>query len=164
MPDVFCNNCGHRNPPDATFCSSCGAVLDVDSGEDTTITFTAVDSGDVSSEEGVSVPLGDMTDTMAMVVVKRGPNAGSKFLLDADVTRAGRHPDADIFLDDITVSRRHAAIHRQGSVFVVSDEGSLNGTYVNRQRIENQALRNGDELQIGKYRLVFFTGSVGEEP
>lgn len=176
---MFCNNCGHRNPDDATFCSACGSVLDVDLPDDATATFAAVDSpdgdgdGDPSlSTEGSADPASTdpgsadpgSADTMAMVVVKRGPNAGSKYLLDADVTRAGRHPEADIFLDDITVSRRHAAIHRRGTVFVVTDEGSLNGTYVNRERIEEQALRNGDELQIGKFRLVFFTGSVGGQP
>jgi pSer/pThr/pTyr-binding forkhead associated (FHA) protein len=93
-------------------------------------------------------------------VVKRGPNAGSKFVLESDVTRAGRHPDSDIFLDDITVSRRHAEIHRAGGGYKVRDAGSLNGTYLNRERIDEAPLANGDELQIGKFRLVFFEGVV----
>ncbi len=94
----------------------------------------------------------------ALLVVKRGPNAGSRFLLDQDVTTAGRHPDSEIFLDDVTVSRRHAEFVREGDGFVVRDVGSLNGTYLNRERIDAAALSGGDEVQIGKYRLVFLTG------
>ncbi len=112
-------------------------------------------------EEDIALALGDLHDTTAMVVVKRGPNAGSKFVLDNDVTRAGRHPDSDIFLDDITVSRRHAEIHRSGDGFMVRDAGSLNGTYLNRERIEEAPLSNGDELQIGKFKLVFLAGPSG---
>jgi hypothetical protein len=99
----------------------------------------------------------------ALLVVKRGPNAGSRFLLDADVTTAGRHPDSDIFLDDITVSRRHAEFLREGAGFVVRDVGSLNGTYLNRERIERAALSGGDEVQVGKYRLVFLAGPGAAE-
>jgi pSer/pThr/pTyr-binding forkhead associated (FHA) protein len=91
-------------------------------------------------------------------VVRKGPNEGSKYMLDAEVTRAGRHPDSDIFLDDITVSRRHAEIIRRADGFHLLDAGSLNGTYVNRNRVEETKLSNGDELQIGKFKLVFFTG------
>ena len=94
----------------------------------------------------------------ALLVVKRGPNAGSRFLLDRDTTSAGRHPDSDIFLDDVTVSRRHAEFHREGGTFTVRDVGSLNGTYVNRERVEAATLSNGDEVQIGKFRLVFIAG------
>jgi pSer/pThr/pTyr-binding forkhead associated (FHA) protein len=91
-------------------------------------------------------------------VVRRGPNAGSRFLLDSDVTTVGRHADSDIFLDDVTVSRRHAEFYRQGAGFVVRDVGSLNGTYVNRERIEEIALAGGDEVQVGKFRLVLLQG------
>jgi len=98
-----------------------------------------------------------------MLLVKRGPNAGSKFVLEGDVTRVGRHPDSEIFLDDITVSRRHAEFVRQGSGYVVRDVGSLNGTYLNRERIDEAQLANGDELQIGKFRLVFFLGGAADE-
>ena len=94
----------------------------------------------------------------ALLVVKRGPNAGSRFLLDRDTTSAGRHPDSDIFLDDVTVSRRHAEFRREGGEFVVIDVGSLNGTYVNREPVDQAVLVNGDEVQIGKFRLVFLTG------
>jgi pSer/pThr/pTyr-binding forkhead associated (FHA) protein len=95
----------------------------------------------------------------ALLVVKRGPNAGSRFLLDRDTTSAGRHPDSDIFLDDVTVSRRHAEFRREGGEFVVIDVGSLNGTYVNREPVDQAVLAGGDEVQIGKFRLVFLTGA-----
>ncbi|MDQ4068402.1 MAG: FHA domain-containing protein [Actinomycetota bacterium] len=165
MTDVFCTNCGHRNSVGARFCSSCGSPLDADpgGGEETTITFAPVDATGEILEEEVALALGELPETTAMVVVKRGPNAGSKFVLEGDVTRAGRHPDSDIFLDDITVSRRHAEIHRSGNGYLVRDAGSLNGTYLNRERIEEAPLSNGDELQIGKFRLVFFAGGAGEE-
>ena len=94
----------------------------------------------------------------ALLVVKRCPNEGSRFLLDKDVTTAGRHPESDIFLDDVTVSRRHAEFRREGSRFTVRDVGSLNGTYLNRERIDQTDLSGGDEVQIGKFRLVFFAG------
>ena len=159
---MFCNQCGHRNPAGANFCSSCGAPLEPPAGDETTITFAPVDAtGDVGEDE-LTVTLGELRDSTAMVVVKRGPNAGSKFLLDKDVTRAGRHPESDIFLDDITVSRRHAEIVREANGYTVRDVGSLNGTYLNRERIEESPLANGDELQIGKFKLVFFSGSAGE--
>ena len=92
----------------------------------------------------------------ALLVVKRGPNAGSRFLLDQDTTSAGRHPDSDIFLDDVTVSRRHAEFRREGGEFIVVDVGSLNGTYVNRELVDERRLQHGDEVQIGKFRLVFY--------
>ncbi len=95
-----------------------------------------------------------------MLVVKRGPKGGSRFALDDAVTTAGRHPDSEIFLDDITVSRRHAEVRKDGDDYYASDVGSLNGTYLNRERITSPVLLvNGDELQIGKYKLVFFMGA-----
>lgn len=100
----------------------------------------------------------------AMLLVQRGPEAGSRFLLDQDQVLAGRHPSSDIFLDDISVSRRHATFSRRGGGFVVSDLGSLNGTYVNRDRIDGDIpLAGGDEVQLGKYRLIFFPGTVVSE-
>lgn len=137
-------------------------MLEPNDNEETTVTFAPVEAaGDVAEEE-LTVTLGELAATSAMVVVKRGPNAGSKFILDHDVTGAGRHPDSHIFLDDITVSRRHAEIVRADDGYVVKDVGSLNGTYLNRERIEEAKLSNGDELQIGKYKLVFFWGTAGE--
>ncbi|WP_342319702.1 oxoglutarate dehydrogenase inhibitor Odhl [Corynebacterium mayonis] len=97
----------------------------------------------------------NLPEGAALLVVKRGPNAGARFLLDQDTTTAGRHPEADIFLDDVTVSRRHAEFRRTEGTFEVVDVGSLNGTYVNREPRNSQALSAGDEIQIGKFRLVF---------
>ena len=159
MDGVFCNKCGHRNPAGSNFCSSCGAVLEHAAGDDTTITFLPGEGTSEAPEEELSVSLDDLPEDTGMLVVKRGPNAGSRYLLDGEVTRAGRHPDSEIFLDDITVSRRHAEFVRQGSGYVVRDVGSLNGTYLNRRRIEDSALANGDEVQIGKFRLVFLAGA-----
>jgi pSer/pThr/pTyr-binding forkhead associated (FHA) protein len=101
---------------------------------------------------------GSLPPGTALLAVRRGPNAGARFLLDHDVTTSGRHPDSDIFLDDVTVSRRHAEFHRESGIFTVRDVGSLNGTYVNRERVESATLSNGDEVQIGKFRLVFIAG------
>jgi pSer/pThr/pTyr-binding forkhead associated (FHA) protein len=94
----------------------------------------------------------------ALLVVLRGPNTGARFLLDSDEVSSGRHPDSDIFLDDVTVSRKHATFRREGDDFLVRDVGSLNGTYVNRTRIDDAILKTGDEVQIGKFRLVFYAG------
>jgi len=155
---VFCNQCGHRNPAGANFCSSCGAVLEPASNEDTTLVFTPVSGAGEPVEEEVSVQIPALVEGMGMLVVKRGPNAGSRFVLDQETTHVGRHPESDIFLDDITVSRRHAEIVRQGDGYAVRDVGSLNGTYLNRERIEDASLDNGDEVQIGKFKLVFLAG------
>jgi pSer/pThr/pTyr-binding forkhead associated (FHA) protein len=94
----------------------------------------------------------------ALLVVLRGPNTGARFLLDDDSVTSGRHPDSDIFLDDVTVSRKHASFTRVDGRFVVRDVGSLNGTYLNREIIDEAVLTTGDEVQIGKYRLVFYAG------
>ena len=110
----------------------------------------------VSGVEGL--PVGS-----ALLVVKRGPNAGARFLLDQPTTSAGRQPDSDIFLDDVTVSRRHAEFRLDGSEFQVVDVGSLNGTYVNREPVDSATLANGDEVQIGKFRLVFLIGPKGAD-
>ncbi|VEH08445.1 oxoglutarate dehydrogenase inhibitor Odhl [Corynebacterium kutscheri] len=97
----------------------------------------------------------------AMLVVKRGPNAGARFLLDRPVTTAGRHPESDIFLDDVTVSRRHAEFRLENETFEVVDVGSLNGTYINREPRNSEIPSTGDEIQIGKFRLVFLAGNIG---
>ncbi len=132
--------------------------------ENTTITFHPVSPADPVDEE-VSLPLEEMPDDVGVLLVRRGPKAGSRFALDKDVVTAGRHPDSDIFLDDITVSRRHAEIRRTADGgYEACDTGSLNGTYLNRERIDTAALANGDELQIGKFKLVFFQGAGDEEP
>lgn len=167
-----CPHCGHDTADqEARFCPSCGRSLN-ESPVDATSTLAAI------GREGEPVDVDAETDLVdgavierlqpntALLVVKRGPSSGARFLLDADVTTAGRHPDSGIFLDDVTVSRRHLQFVREGGAFRVHDAGSLNGTYVNRSRIDDVLLVNGDEVQIGKYRLVFFaaaTASGGTE-
>lgn len=158
MDDVFCNNCGHRNPPDANFCSSCGAVL-TPANSDTTVTLHPADPQGEAGEEELTVTLPERPSGAGILIVKRGPNAGARFVLEAAVTRAGRHPESDIFLDDITVSRRHAEFVRRDSEYVVRDIGSLNGTYVNRERIDESVLSSGDEVQIGKFKLVYLAAA-----
>ncbi|MGH8862505.1 MAG: oxoglutarate dehydrogenase inhibitor Odhl, partial [Jatrophihabitantaceae bacterium] len=147
------------------FCANCGAALpaaasgvDVTSAIGTTGSVTEADT-DFSAEAHQGA-VDALTPGSALLVVKRGPNAGSRFLLDQEVTAAGRHPDSDIFLDDVTVSRRHAEFRREGIGYTVHDVGSLNGTYVNRERIEAKPLSGGDEVQIGKFRLVYLTAAV----
>ncbi len=130
--------------------------------DDTTVTFIhsppAPEAVSEVHADDLGVHLADVPRSTAVLVVKRGPNAGSKFTLDHAVARAGRHPDSEVFLDDITVSRRHAEIVRSGTSFELRDAGSLNGTYLNRERVDSVMLSNGDELQIGKFKLVFFSG------
>jgi pSer/pThr/pTyr-binding forkhead associated (FHA) protein len=168
----FCTNCGKQNPEDARFCSQCGHRLvggDASSepaAETTaTITFGAPEKAD-GDERSLNPADSAAVDALpaghALLVVQRGPSAGSRFLLDADVVTAGRHPESEIFLDDVTVSRRHAEFRRTGDGYTVSDVGSLNGTYVNRDRIDEVSLQDGDEVQIGKYRLVYFASHADE--
>src|SRR5207302_11203046 len=137
----------------AHFCANCGNPLK----DDTTVSFTPLDIEDESGAEA-GLPQAELEAGQALLAVQRGPNAGSTFLIDKDVTTAGRHPESDIFLDDVTVSRRHAEVRRTDGRFVVRDLGSLNGTYVNRERVDETELASGDELQIGKFKLVFFAG------
>ena len=167
---MFCTACGTENSADSRFCAQCGAPLAgthhpggrPGSPDATSILSAGVAAGgpdsDEFSPEAHQRAIDALAPGSALLVVKRGPNAGSRFLLDQDVTTAGRHPDSDIFLDDVTVSRRHVEFRRDGSGFAVHDVGSLNGTYVNRERIESATLAGGDEVQIGKFRLVFFAG------
>lgn len=173
----FCTACGRQNPDDARFCSQCGTRLVGADSEATQMSSPEPSDATATIQFGVgekvetsdralnpvdaaavdALPVGH-----ALLVVQKGPGAGSRFLLDQDVVNAGRHPDSEIFLDDVTVSRRHATFTRDGQGrFTVADAGSLNGTYVNRDRIESAALSDSDEVQIGKYRLVFFAGHEG---
>jgi hypothetical protein len=177
---VFCTRCGQQNQPDARFCARCGTTLlrpgepvadaDNDVSATSTLNLDSLTGGDPAvveaavdeSEQAQDVVQGLAPGT-ALLVVRRGPNAGSRFLLDASVTAAGRHPDSDIFLDDVTVSRRHAEFRREDNAFFVRDVGSLNGTYVNRERIDVVELVGGDEVQVGKFRLVFLLGPVAAD-
>jgi hypothetical protein len=181
MPRVYCARCGRPNPEGARFCSNCGAQLagagemgpapavpgpDASRpGETTSISLNRPEDADFADDLFPdSASFGALPEGSALLLVMRGPNAGSRFRLDGDLTTAGRHPDSDIFLDDVTVSRRHAEFYRQGAFFTVRDVGSLNGTYVNRERIEEEQLTGGDEVQIGKFRLLFLTGQELLDP
>lgn len=153
---MYCNNCGRKNPEGANFCSTCGTPLNSEDPSDTTVSFVVESDSDGDDEFGV--PLDELEEGKAIIMVRKGPEAGTKFVLDKDSTTCGRHPSSDIFLDDVTVSRKHAEIKRVESAFSIQDLGSLNGTFVNRKRVEGAPLVHGDEIQIGKFRLVFFTG------
>ena len=158
---MVCPHCGHRNPEGGAFCASCGGKLTEARTDETTATIIApvTSAGTEPEEEEIALAAGDLEAGSAVLVVRRGPNVGERYLLDREVTRAGRHPDSDIFLDDITVSRRHAEVHRLDGRYTLRDTGSLNGTYLNRERIDDAPLVSGDEVQIGKYRLVFLSAS-----
>jgi hypothetical protein len=150
---VYCPECGFQNPETANFCSRCGALLvHEEIGAETTMSFTPEDGNEESTElvedVGIKGP--------ALVVRSGGGRTGETFYPKGERTLVGRSPDCDIFLDDVTVSRKHAVLLDRGGTFVVEDQGSLNGTFLNRRRIESAELEDGDELQIGKYRLTFF--------
>ncbi len=180
MPRIYCARCGRPNPDGARFCSYCGTQLNVPvppgsgkpagsperPGESTsTISLGRTDDDLADDLFPDSASFGALPPGSALLLVMRGPNAGSRFRLDGELTTAGRHPDSDIFLDDVTVSRRHAEFYRHGARFTVRDVGSLNGTYVNRERIEEAELTGGDEVQIGKFRLLFLTSQdLGPAP
>lgn len=170
-----CTRCGHRNAEASRFCSNCGAPLRQAPSERPSETTSTISISGLEAYEaeatGQTVPslspeaqaaVDALPLGSALLVVRRGPNSGSRFLLDGELTTAGRHPQSDIFLDDVTVSRRHVEFRRgpDGS-FTVADVGSLNGTYVNRERIDAVVLTSGDEVQIGKYRLVFYASQRG---
>jgi pSer/pThr/pTyr-binding forkhead associated (FHA) protein len=155
MSYVFCNRCGHRNPPVSAFCSACGSVLDL--VEDRTITIAKVDplQDAPGTADDVFVDLDDIAPGSPILVVRGGEEEGTYFVLSTPLTAIGRHAESDICLDDITVSRRHTEIHSDQGRYVARDAGSLNGTYLNQIRIDAAELRQGDELQVGKFRLVF---------
>jgi pSer/pThr/pTyr-binding forkhead associated (FHA) protein len=153
----FCNNCGAPLrggvPERSAETTSTISISGIEAYEAEATGQTPMPSLSAEAQAAVdALPSGS-----ALLVVRRGPNSGSRFLLDDEVTTAGRHPQSDIFLDDVTVSRRHVEFRRGADGrFSVADVGSLNGTYVNRERIDSVQLANGDEVQIGKYRLVFY--------
>lgn len=153
MSDIVCRECGHPNQPSANFCSSCGAGLPKD---DITTDLPLVDL----ETDGIDdIDRSAFGKHEGLFVVPAGPKAGARYALDADTVTVGRHPESDIFLDDITVSRRHAEVRREGPRYWVRDVGSLNGTYVNRERADDRELADGDELQVGKFKLIFVHGT-----
>ena len=156
MSYTYCNQCGHRNPPESNFCSSCGEALDV--LDDRTITLSAIDPLQDAPGNGdeVAIPVGELPRDRPVLIVRSGPQAGDRFTLDSDVTRLGRHPDSEISLDDITVSRRHAEVQRTAEGYMVADSVRSTAPTSTRSGSSGAALRHGDEVQIGKFRLVFF--------
>jgi hypothetical protein len=163
----FCSNCGAEVADLARFCSNCGVPLrdlqGIDSAVATTGTLEApvAMTGPLTPIETPSVP--GVAPGAAMLIIRRGPGEGTTFTLDSDQITVGRADDAALMLDDVTVSRRHAVISRSGGVWSVADAGSLNGTYVNRSRIDRVELAGGEEIQIGKYRFVFLVAANGQQ-
>jgi pSer/pThr/pTyr-binding forkhead associated (FHA) protein len=151
LSHVYCPECGFQNPEAANYCSKCGSLLRTDEPGEQTMTLSpeelAEDSAAALQDLGGKGP--------ALVVRSGGGRAGESFLLSKERTLVGRSPECDVFLDDVTVSRRHSHITRDGDRITIEDLGSLNGTFVNRRRIESAELEDDDELQIGKYRLTF---------
>lgn len=145
---MFCPSCGFRNSEGADYCAKCGAKLMAGDDVQTTVSYQP-------SEEEREILSASPHPEQATLVIRSSGRAGETFALAKEHTTIGRHPDADIFLDDVTVSRNHAVIDKEAGGFVINDENSLNGTYLNRRRIERQLLVNGDELQIGKFKLTF---------
>jgi hypothetical protein len=150
MSFVYCQECGFQNPESANYCSRCGALLSKgEASGETTQALSAEELGDLEHAEMGGI------DGPALVVRAGGGRAGESFRPAGERTRIGRSPDCDIFLDDVTVSRNHAVLVEREGGYTVEDQGSLNGTFVNRRRIETALLENGDEVQIGKYRMTF---------
>jgi hypothetical protein len=150
LSHVYCPECGFQNPESANYCSRCGALLVKDAPADTTMTYTPEEGeleASVVEELGVERP--------ALVVRSGGGRTGEPFHIEGERTTIGRSPDCGVFLDDVTVSRRHAVLIAEGRRFTVEDQGSLNGTFLNRKRIERAEISDGDELQVGKYRMTF---------
>lgn len=158
-----CPKCGTESPSEARFCSVCGSPLTDHTGD--TTTMMAV-TGDERAEDELTPQELDAVKAIApgnaLLIVKRGPGDTNRFLIDANTTSVGRHPECDIFLDDITVSRNHAMFVRSGGKLYLEDLGSLNGTYVNRTLLDGRTvLREGDEIQIGKYRATISLSEPG---
>lgn len=156
-----CARCGGATGPDDRFCAHCGAALPSPIEHTGAITSIIARGAETSgSLSGVGGSRADLPEGSAMLIVLRGPGEGTEFALDGDVIGIGRSPQSEVFLDDVTVSRRHAEIRRNAGGWSVRDAGSLNGTYVNRSRVDDAPLRPGDELQIGKFRFAFVVGAA----
>jgi pSer/pThr/pTyr-binding forkhead associated (FHA) protein len=147
---VHCPECGFQNPEAVNYCEKCGTLLipDEASGSETTMSITP---GQEEEHAGSILP----AEGMAIIVRSGGGRAGEAYVLERDRLTIGRTPDSDIFLDDVTVSRRHAVLSRVEDGFAIQDLGSLNGTFVNRRRVDTQQLEDGDDVQVGKYKLTF---------
>jgi pSer/pThr/pTyr-binding forkhead associated (FHA) protein len=150
---LHCPECGFINSPGANFCQKCGAHLPADQrgGDQTTITYKVDETGEMKAVDLEQV----VAEGAALVIRSGGGRGGESFGIEGERVTIGRSPDADVFLDDVTVSRNHALVVRRRDGLYIDDLGSLNGTYVNRRRIESHKLHNGDELQVGKYKLTY---------
>jgi hypothetical protein len=147
---VYCQECGFQNPEAANYCARCGALLQKgEASAETTQSLSPEEVGDLEHEPVVGL------EGPALVVRQGGGRAGESFRPTGERTRIGRSPECEIFLDDVTVSRNHAVLIARADGYAVEDQGSLNGTFVNRRRIDTAVLHGGDELQIGKYRMTF---------
>ncbi len=155
-----CSACGHVNENEARFCASCGSMLGGDSPADTTIIYSPTEIEVEKSDDTVALSLDDLREDVPVLMIENGPNRGETRRIEGDGILLGRHPEADIFLSDITVSREHARILRGDSGFILQDNGSLNGTYVNRQEVERADLHDQDEIQIGKFKMIFLTAAA----
>jgi pSer/pThr/pTyr-binding forkhead associated (FHA) protein len=160
-----CEACGHQNPEGSNFCANCGEPLGVGAvivpGESTRVITGIQDVINEELSEAELAAIESLPPGSALLIVQRGPNLGARYLLDAPEVTAGRSPSCDVFLDDVTVSRHHARFVRKDGITHVTDLGSLNGTYVNRELLDHEVgLKRGDEVQIGKFRLVFFDSGV----
>jgi len=152
---LHCPECGFANAVGANYCQRCGAFLATSEPgvSDTTATYRIGETGEIEP-----VQLDDVVARGAALVIRSGGGrTGESFAIDGEKLTIGRRPDSDIFLDDVTVSRDHALLVRRGHDWFLDDCGSLNGTYVNRQRIESHRLQDGDELQVGKYKLAYLS-------
>ena len=157
---MFCTQCGQPLPSDARFCPHCGTpVAETPDRDDVEEATGVIETGEVDLAATLDeVPV--LAPGTALLVVVRGPNAGSRYLLDRDQTTIGRHPESDVFLDDVTVSRHHARVDRDEAGFVLNDLGSLNGTYLAGERVDRQLLKAGNEVQVGRYKLLFVDSSA----
>lgn len=149
---MVCTRCGHENRVDARFCDNCGSPLEPDA----TLSIAAIEADDQGLGD-LSAQISRLTDGQALLLANSGPNAGSVFLLEPGEVTVGRSPESAVFLDDVTVSRRHATFSREGDHWLVRDVGSLNGTYVNGTRVDTAPLGSGDHVQIGRFKLTFVT-------
>ena len=153
MTHFYCPSCGFQNPEASNYCSKCGSLLVVDEPGDPTLTLFLEDV----DRDAAGAPPRTPSTVRALVVRSGGGRIGERFALDRERTSIGRSPDCEVFLDDVTVSRRHAVVVAGDGQTRIEDQGSLNGTYVNRQRIDTAELDHGDEIQIGKYRLIYLS-------
>ena len=149
MSHIYCPECGFQNQEAANYCSKCGALLHTPEAAEQTQSFSTDESAALAQLDDLGI------EGPALVVRSGGGRAGETFVPQGERTTIGRSPDCPVFLDDVTVSRRHAVLAERDGHWFVEDQGSLNGTFVNRRRVESAELSDGDELQIGKYRLTF---------